>query len=1422
MKRLRQIRHILMITIFAILLSYSISNGAGENNLTTDTIYNWVSKEDKEFLRLDEDELIGKYYTGEKLKPGGLNDENPDWVKYWRCVHEYTTNPIQSWGFNIKTVIDISSDGTVTVTYKDNKKVITNYVKEGTRANRLFNNWGYAVDKDLIANSKSSYYGHDYYYRYKSTLEKEGVYYVSSNENMGSNELTELKPSNARKYVTKGYKVRILVVTMEESKGQARIFFGRTKDDTPAIGNITIEKRSSTTNKLMGDVQFTIQNADKQYYTTDKKFVNKLTEKCKWTTKNGEITIENIPVGTYTVTEVGVLNNGEGQANYGYVSSDKEKSKKVKTGQTATFNFKNESQLGNLELLKVDADSKKPMGNVGFTLQMKTGEKAGQYVGIDGKGNAIYSTDPKTTIKTDAITGKTKINNLWKGTYILTEVINPHYGYEELPKVIDDNLIISGNGETTSVTAPNKRTFIKLSGYVWVDKVDGKTSERNDLYQTSSELLPDTKDVLFNGITVRLKDRTTGETVKETITSKLDRYKDSANDGNGEYLFTDVLIDKLKDYYIEFEYDGLTYTNVKPKIDINSGSKAAEIETGENSRDEFNKGFSVVEGKERNTGFTRDANGNEKYSLSYNINETGHEATLINNGQYTITANTNVPNFSIQAQYVGQEEIKYINLGLYEREQPDIALVKDLQNVRLTVNGYEHTYNYAQRFINAGEYGDGFNVGVKFGNKYGNMSYSRAIYKADYEYENEEDRDKELKVYVTYQLTIKNQSSNLTAQINSILDYYDSNYKIVGAGTKLDEKGNTIGDIAHLDVQGNLVGNITDTDYNENYKKTIINHTMRIEAQKEDTIYVQFALNKEAVIRILNDKENLDNVAEINSYSIYGGDDGNQIYAGIDIDSNPGNCIPGDIKTYEDDTDSSPALKLEVADSREMAGKVFLDYTEGELKSGKVRQGDGIYKNDEEGIAGVEVTLTENTGSGKEYKTTTDENGDFLIAGFIPGDYTLTYTWGDKTYTVQNYKGTVYNTERDQNDKNWYKQEVDTRYTDAIDNYNKEQDAPKGSRIQIDEEISNGEITRIQMDSSTPIMGIGIEEDTDGNTKYGITSIESEIDGDKFIPKGFKIRNIDFGIIERARQVLDISKDVTGVKITLANGQTIMDAKIANGKLEGDNIKGLTYMGPSNGSNGLVKAEIDNELIQGATIQIEYTINVVNNSEIDYDSEEYYKYGTGTENIIRMKPTVYDYLDSQMALDTNPDNEQWEVIFRDKYDMTYAGSTMIETYFNEGKTIEAGEDGEKFSEYNWEVSDSSYQSLFTQWATTTTEERKVREAKLDNKTILYNSIFSEELEPNNKKSINLYTSKVLANTDEIDLNNDTEITGIKRVGETGRIPDVVTSHIYDKGETVTVTPPTGNNQNYILPIVIGVTALIILGVGVVIIKKKAI
>lgn len=1002
--------------------------------------------------------------------------------------------------------------------------------------------------------------------------------------------------------------------------------------------------------------------------------------------------------------------------------------------------------LGNLKVIKVNKDNTKiKLKGVGFYVQNKDTKK---WVKVEN--DTVSYTDKKEDA-TEFITdknGEITIKNLVVGTYVAYETKNPNYGYEIIKEGQEKSITVD---KTAELQIPNPQKYIKLSGYVWVDEdyVENKKSKRNHLYKDNDY---DSNDILLDGITVRLIDKTTGNVVKEAKTSN-----------GGKYLFTDVLVDDLEKYYIEFEYDGLTYTNVIPHIDRDNGSKAAE---NSSVRDEFNKRFSVIEGStESNKGITKDSAGNPKYDLNYNIDKNKHTSTLNNTGLYPITANTNETGYVIKDHFTpGQEEIKYINLGLYEREQPDIALIKDLYNVNVAINGYNHIYEYANRFNNQGEYGDGFNVGVKFGNKYGNMSYTRAIYEADKEYTSS-DKSKELKVYVTYKISMKNESSNLQVQVNNIVDYYDSNYTLIKTGTGIDEKGNVTGDISNSGSQS----------YNDKYQKVIINTNSKIEHNKSADVYVQFELNRDAVLKILNDKENLDNVVEINSYSVF--DTDGKVYAGIDTDSNPGNAVPGDKTTYEDDTDSAPGLKLVVADkAREMTGKVFLDSTSNELKTGEVRQGDGMYTDGEKGIKDVKVTLKENIESGKVYEATTDENGDFYISGYIPGDYTLTYTWGDKEYTVQNYKGTVYDKNRyDANvtNKEWYKTDVDTRYTDAIDNYN--------TREKIDDEIAevtNKTATTIdKMDSTTPTMGISVEYTT-------TTTIEPTTD--KFKSPDFKIENIDFGIVERARQDLALRKRVNTFKVTLANGQVIADMTIdEKGNITGERNH-VTYMGPSSTTtpkNGLVKLELDNELIQGATVEVEYEIKVTNNSELDYVSEDFYKYGIKSGNEVTITPTsIIDYLDKNWGFEAEK-NKEWTVKSLDEIKNIVAK----EVYENEDSTIA-------------------------------------------DKTILYTeSLKGQKLKPTESATVNLNVSKVLSNSDEISLDNESEITeltkdgGSKLISTPGNyIPGQEETKESDESiaETVIVTPSTGANLEFIVPIMIGVISLVILGAGVVIIKKK--
>lgn len=1037
----------------------------------------------------------------------------------------------------------------------------------------------------------------------------------------------------------------------------------------------------------------------------------------------------------------------------------------------SSFDY-NISILGNLKVIKVNKDNTTvKLPNVGFKIQNKDTKKWVKKA--NGTISYVDSKDKATEFITDK-NGEITIKNLIVGTYVAYETKNPNYGYEMITEGKEKDVVVD---KTAELQIPNKQKYIKLSGYVWVDRYSGKQSARNDLYKDGTY---DSEDILLDGITVRLKD-TSGKIIKEAKTAN-----------GGAYQFIDVLVDDLDKYYVEFEYNGLTYTNVVSHIDKDNGSKSAEKSE---VRDNFNKGFSsVVGGETANTGATLDENGKKKNDLTYNLTydaDNGAKSTLVNNGVYAITANTNETGYSIKAHFTpGQEEIKYINLGLYEREQPDISLVKDLYNVKVSINGYNHVYDYNQRFDKAIEpTEDDLNVGVKYKNKF-TGSYNRAIYEADYNYTTQ-DGTNELEVYVTYQLRMNNESSSLSTQINSIVDYYDSNYTLCGVGTSLNN--NT------MDVQKNI--DYVDLDYNENYNKLTINNNTKIDAGKYADIYVQFKLNRQSVINIINNKENLDNVAEINSYSVF---DEKGIYAGIDKDSNPGNANPADVTTHQDDTSSAPGLLLEVADAREMAGKVFLDESTGGV--GVVREGDGKYTDNEKGISGVTVTLTETSGSGKVYTVTTDENGDFYISGYIPGDYTLTYTWGYETYTVQNYKGTIYKDKDRANNKEWYKI-TEPRYSDAMDDYT--------LRENIDEETKNitgtTQTTIDKMDSTTPTMGIGVEYDT--------TTTASA--GDRYV---YRISNIDFGIVERAKQEIDISKRVSGFKVTLANGQVVADVTIdKDGNMTGEKNH-VTYMGPS-ATNGYVKLELDNELIQGATLQVEYEIVVKNNSELDYDSEEYYLYGTpGKESeIIKITPTgVYDYLDSEMALDTTKDNGKWEVVSKDSYNNKYSTGTITESYFTDSKTTDASGN----TIYTWEIGGTSYETFFEEWATQVTETRTIRDVKVDNKTILHNANLEKELAPGeesrdeNGDPVKLYASKVLSNTDEIDLNNDAEITEVRRTSKTGREITPASSSFYKRGETVIVTPPTGQDQNYIAIIATTISALVILGAGVVLIRKK--
>ena len=101
------------------------------------------------------------------------------------------------------------------------------------------------------------------------------------------------------------------------------------------------------------------------------------------------------------------------------------------------------------------------------------------------------------------------------------------------------------------------------------------------------------------------------------------------------------------------------------------------------------------------------------------------------------------------------------------------------------------------------------------------------------------------------------------------------------------------------------------------------------------------------------------------------------------------------------------------------------------------------------------------------------------------------------------------------------------------------------------------------------------------------------------------------------------------------------------------------------------------------------------------------------------------------------------------------------------------------------------------------------------------------LKPGEKTdAIEFKTSKLLSSGNDATFENSAEITETSKIpadntGTPVKVTETNGNTHFDiaNAPTVVIVPPTGESKNYILPIIIGMTSLIVLGVGTFVIKK---
>lgn len=1044
---------------------------------------------------------------------------------------------------------------------------------------------------------------------------------------------------------------------------------------------------------------------------------------------------------------------------------------------------------------------------------------------------------------------------------------------------------------------------VTISGTVWDDGFAGKGNNNNS-----------TKDSTENGVAgVKVYWKTRSGEVIASDTTDQNGYYEMAHKltvtttKHGKSIYNNNLeststYKMLNDSYIEFEYNGLKYTTVaySDGADKSKGVELPDTRTAlDNSFDEIN-----------NQGVLD--NYTQRYNLSYSYsgdNTSSQRIATLNQDilDFAVKANTDwmhnlLDNYAdtsdgyyahnVRKRYCDNEdcnghwrktdyyydtdewEIKNMNLGLVQREQPDIAITSDIDEVRVIMKDQIYTYEYGNRNIssdtNVSEYT------VQFEKKTSPGVYTRPVNPSDIAYMNSNNSDKNVRIYVKYVMRVKNQSNTLPVKIQELVNYYDDDYTITSTADWKDSSK-----YSNKSFSGN--------GYKSAYSTKLSNKTLQ-PGGISDPIEIEFEVNQKTVAGLINEKDVLiRNIVEINGYTTYYGADTqcsenrtaseagktNSQYAGIDIDSQPGNVSltgneANDRKTFEDDTDEAPVFKLNVnRDYKIISGTVFEDtntMTNGE------RKGNGLYEsNQEKPVENVRVELwnvDKNTNLpteiAKKYyirngKTETEDaitytnsNGEYSFDGMVTDRYIIKYIYGndtEETYgngqkleretkingnviNARNYKSTVittnsgpvYGASKGDGNQKWHLTMADNVST-ALDDLDVRLSIPELKYSNFDEPHN--------MVAYTPIIEFQVEYNETGEQSSQVTNngnkqsgnYSGAYDGDNSNGTAFEIKPdyFDFGIIERPREDIVIDKTIENLKITLANGQVLTEGNPYTESMNYVRALGKTEIFDRNAfqdSMGKEKAlyiEMDTELIQGARLDILYAITVTNNSEIDYEYDQanggngdYYYYGEINSPLI--KPSAELVVDYVDAELTCTTETDYNVNWTQKQ-----AQDLYDQGFISAKTLE-------------QIKKENYLIFTTEVFKDLAHGESHKEYLFASK-LLANQ--AEDYVYENHAEIIQLNGKIARNIDSVANNSREQVRKTYKPGD--YVPSLERNHYNTEGEfveavgyhqqdddmiTIRITPPTGLTNNITLYIIVGAVALIVLAGGIIIIRKK--
>lgn len=1048
--------------------------------------------------------------------------------------------------------------------------------------------------------------------------------------------------------------------------------------------------------------------------------------------------------------------------------------------------------------------------------------------------------------------GKIEIKGIVNGTYEIYEVkapkgydITKQEGYDPEKQWVNCGKVnISTTENKVTYKILNKKIITKLEGFVWIDG-QPKGDKYDYIYKDGSndKLLDLDKDI---DVELRKVDGTLLATTKTV---------------NGRYEFTktnkgeDIYYWDLINSYVLFKYDNDTYIAVDTftgeELPINSKAQEYQItapklndQTIKDKKDNAYPGEAVTYKSSKTINDYKEILENNKNISSGNYSSDTLKTT-------PLTGYYNEDNYTVE----------HINLGLMSKEIPTASVKTHLAYSKVNMNGFKYRYNYDEVLPGT----TGQQVEPIYPTE--QEQVSKKYYTFDKVYPSDiiayQAKNADLAVYIVYRIDIFN-TTPVEGDPNLYKEekMYINNLKVTdfaGEFENMEGKKRNYFEIDTTQLDNDLDpseqqktisawsedGTLTDK------AKDSINED-GIEAGKCKSVYVQFKMKDDLLDDFINKK--VDEITPfkttLNAYHEYlrtdnvWDEDGSakqyegarqSTYADRNEQTNKKYFVHRSIDIEE--TCNNLYLKFNLPEKqRTISGTVFEDTATDDSKNNNQNLGNGIYDDKESTVQSVKVDLVTpkennqyetvklyqldengkvahdengNIKTGTAVVSGTERAGTYKFEGVIPGYYYVRFTYGNgdqkiipisgDEIAVQSveYKSTIITDDniktamKNGNNTEWYKYMGSTKYSTAVDDTTQRAEIEGDNSYKLVKGKAETKTSQL-INAYTPRTGISIEND---KNLAGIEHIE-------------KFDGFNFGIITFPKTEITPVKEITNVKLTNQVGTVMTTGNPAD---EPQYISDLSRIKSKTGATK-AKAELDPNLIHGTQLETTYKITITNNSRLDYGTvnkdgtitwnDSYYKYGEANPKELKgVEVTeVEDYIDKKYK--TN-DGDIKDI------------SSKIEQLQENGKfkTIDGG---------TINITKKAPETTGDQTSKSTTTENTQQNSEGSTTTTKTDTLSVtgwNRLKVGESQTVEYTAVATIASTaDDLVYENQARVVSMKL----DKLIELNAENDYWKNTDntmITIVPNTGKDKSNTYWIA-GTIALIVLGAGFVILKKK--